>query len=82
MTHQSTPTNSESLAPFLAAAKALGPEAAALGAIVEEAWAAQRDFLVMAAAVRLSVFVCLCVCLLFSLGMGGWVGHVCARSLV
>lgn len=46
----------EALDPFVAAANALGGQAAELGAIVHEAWAAQRDFLLMAAAVR-PVFV-------------------------
>ena len=46
------PHRREALDPFVAAANALGGQAAELGAIVQEAWAAQRDFLLMAAAVR------------------------------
>jgi len=40
------------LIPFLEAATALGGQAVELGAVVKGAWDAQRDFLVMAAAVK------------------------------
>lgn len=46
------PTDREALEPFVAGANALGDQAAELGAIVQEAWAAQRDFLLMATMVR------------------------------
>lgn len=52
MTHALQSTDREALEPFVVAANALGPQAADLGAIVQEAWAAQRDFLLMATMVR------------------------------
>lgn len=53
--------HSENLDPFLAAADALGGQAAELGAVVAEAWRAQRDFLLMAAAVGFCVRVAVVV---------------------
>ena len=42
----------QALDPFVASAQALGGQAVDLAALVQEAWGAQRDFLVMATAVK------------------------------
>lgn len=61
--------NRKALDPFLAAANALGEKGAELGRVVEEAWRAQRDFVLMAAAVSDSDWA-------------GWGGLIGVRAFV